>query len=96
MLAWSEHQSGTGHEPEPYGTRMSKVPRLTGREMLAALRRLGREVVVQRGSHAQLKHPQRGGRVTIPLHSGETLGPGLVRSILAQAGVTADELRSAL
>lgn len=76
--------------------RVPQLPRPTGREVLTALRRLGWEVVAQRGSHAQLKHPERGGRVTVPLHAGETLGPGLVRSILAQAGVTADELRSAL
>jgi len=72
------------------------LPRLTGREILTALRRLGWEVVAQRGSHAQLKHPERSGRVTVPLHAGETIGPGLLGSILAQAGVTADELRSAL
>jgi hypothetical protein len=47
-------------------------------------------------SHAQLRHPQRRGRVTVPLQAGETIGPGLLRAILAQAGITADELRSAL
>ena len=53
-------------------------------------------VVVQKGSHAQLKHPSRGGRVTVPLHAGETIGPGLLRSILSQAGVTVEELRAVL
>jgi hypothetical protein len=48
------------------------------------------------GSHAQLKHPSRGGRVTVPLHAGETIGPGLLRSILSQAGVTVEELRAVL
>ncbi|MFZ0919209.1 MAG: type II toxin-antitoxin system HicA family toxin [Candidatus Dormiibacterota bacterium] len=75
---------------------MPPLPRLTGREIMKALRRLGWEVVAQRGSHVQLRHPERSGRVTIPLHAGETIGPGLLRSILAQAGITADELRSAL
>ncbi len=32
----------------------------------------------------------------MPLHAGETLGPRLVASILAQAGLTADELREVL
>ncbi len=72
------------------------MPRVTGRELVRALSRLGWVVVTQRGSHAQLKHPQRGGRVTVPLHSGETIGPGLLRLILNQAGVTADELRGVL
>ena len=51
---------------------------------------------MQKGSHVQLKHPERGGRVTVPIHSGETIGPGLLRSILAQAQLTADEFRAAL
>lgn len=53
-------------------------------------------VVAQKGSHAQLKHPTRGGRVTVPLHAGETIGPKLLGSILAQAGLTVEELRRAL
>jgi predicted RNA binding protein YcfA (HicA-like mRNA interferase family) len=75
---------------------MPPMPRVTGPEVVRALKRLGWEVVVQRGSHAQLKHPGRGGRVTVPVHRGETIGPGLLRSILAQAGLSSDEFRSAL
>jgi len=61
-----------------------------------ALGQHGWVIVVQKGSHAQLKHPSRGGRVTVPLHAGETIGPGLLRSILSQAGVTVEELRAVL
>jgi predicted RNA binding protein YcfA (HicA-like mRNA interferase family) len=75
---------------------MPPLPRLTGRDIVRALGKLGWVIVVQKGSHAQLKHPSRGGRVTVPLHAGETIGPALLRSILNQAGVTADELRSVL
>jgi predicted RNA binding protein YcfA (HicA-like mRNA interferase family) len=58
--------------------------------------KLGWVVVAQKGSHAQLKNPSRGGRVTVPLHAGETIGPGLLRSILSQAGVTVEQLRAVL
>ena len=75
---------------------MPPLPRLTGRELLRALGRRGWVVVAQKGSHAQLKHPTRGGRVTVPLHAGETIGPKLLGSILAQAGLTVEELRRAL
>ena len=75
---------------------MPPLPRVTGVEVLRALRHLGWVVVVQRGSHAQLKHPERGGRVTIPLHAGETIGPRLLHSILRQAGLDFDEFREAL
>src|SRR5437667_10821551 len=68
---------------------MPPLPRITGREVVRALGKLGWVVVVQRGSHAQLKRPDGGGRVTVPLHAGETLGPGLLRSILnRQASLT--------
>ncbi len=72
------------------------LPRITGRQMVRALNQLGWVVVVQKGSHVQLKHPTRGGRVTVPMHAGETIGPGLLRSILHQAGITVEELRTAL
>jgi predicted RNA binding protein YcfA (HicA-like mRNA interferase family) len=75
---------------------MPPLPRITGREVVRALGKLGWVVVFQKGSHAQLKHPARGGRVTVPLHAGETIGPGLLRSIMAQAGITLDELRAVL
>ncbi len=75
---------------------MPPFPRVTGREIVKALEALGWVVVAQKGSHAQLKHPTRGGRVTVPIHSGETIGPGLLRSILSQAGVSSEELRARL
>ncbi|MGH9110134.1 MAG: type II toxin-antitoxin system HicA family toxin [Acidimicrobiales bacterium] len=79
-----------------YRGAMPQVPRCTGRQVVRALLKLGWVVATQRGSHVQLMHPTRGGRVTVPVHSGETLGPGLLRSILSQAGLTADELRAGL
>jgi predicted RNA binding protein YcfA (HicA-like mRNA interferase family) len=44
----------------------------------------------------QLKHPERGGRVTVPIHAGETIGPRLLSSILRQAGLDVDELLAVL
>src|SRR5579859_2550416 len=75
---------------------MPPLPRVTGREVVRALGKLGWEAVIQKGAHAQLKHPARGGRLTVPLHAGETIGPGLLRSILNQAGVTVEELKGVL
>jgi len=75
---------------------MPRMPRVTGADVLRALRSLGWVVVTQRGSHVQLKHPDRPGRVTIPIHAGETIGPRLLGSILTQAGLSVDELRPAL
>ena len=66
---------------------MPRMPRVTGAEILRALRSLGWIVAAQHGSHVQLKHPDRPGRVTIPNHAGKTIGPRLLASTLAQAGL---------
>lgn len=40
----------------------------------------------QKGSHLQLKHHQKSGKVTVPMHSGD-IPKGTVNSILKQAGL---------
>ena len=60
---------------------MPRLPRLRGREVIAALRRAGFSVVLVRGSHHFLRHAD--GRATVvPVHAGETIGPGLLNQIL--------------
>jgi predicted RNA binding protein YcfA (HicA-like mRNA interferase family) len=47
------------------------------------------------GSHHFLRHPD--GRTTVvPVHSGETLGPGLLSKILRDTERTRDELEELL
>jgi predicted RNA binding protein YcfA (HicA-like mRNA interferase family) len=70
---------------------MTRLPRLKGRELIRILQTLGFEVVRSRGSHFLLRH-EDGRTTTVPAHSGETLGPGLLRSILRDVELTADEL----
>jgi predicted RNA binding protein YcfA (HicA-like mRNA interferase family) len=74
----------------------SRLPRLRASEILAALRRDGWEEVNRGGSHVQLKHPQKVGRVTVPFHSGRTIALGTLKSILTQAGLTAADLEKLL
>jgi predicted RNA binding protein YcfA (HicA-like mRNA interferase family) len=70
-----------------------KQPRLTGKELVAALARNGFVVVRVRGSHHVLKH--RDGRVTVvPIHGKETIGPGLLSQILRDCELEAEDLRS--
>jgi predicted RNA binding protein YcfA (HicA-like mRNA interferase family) len=60
---------------------MPKHPRLRGRDLIAALSQAGFVVTRVRGSHHFLQHPD--GRATVvPVHSGETIGPGLFSRIL--------------
>jgi len=74
---------------------MTRLPRLKGKEPIRALERAGFSISRTRGSHAFLKHPD--GRATaVPVHARETLGPGLIRSILRDVHMTIDQLRGLL
>jgi len=56
---------------------MTRLPRMKGQELVAALRRAGFEVIRVKGSHYFLRHPD--GRCTVvPVHRGEIIGPGLM------------------
>ncbi|MCU0565628.1 MAG: type II toxin-antitoxin system HicA family toxin [Oculatellaceae cyanobacterium Prado106] len=74
---------------------MAKLPSLTGAELIAALQKIGFEVVRQKGSHIRLKH-EDSRVVTIPIHSGKTIGKGLLLKILRDAELTKDDLISLL
>lgn len=52
--------------------------------MVAALRKAGFEVARIKGSHHFLRHPDGRGTV-VPVHGGETIGPGLLTAILRDA-----------
>lgn len=61
---------------------------MTTREILKILHKDGwREVEARtKGSHLQLKHPSKPGKVTVPYHRGD-IAPGTLNSILKQAGL---------
>ena len=56
------------------------------RKLIRLLKAEGWAVVARRGSHWQLKHPLKPGRVTVP-HPKHDLPLGTVRSIYRQAGL---------
>jgi predicted RNA binding protein YcfA (HicA-like mRNA interferase family) len=70
---------------------MSKLPRPSGKALIAVLERAGYRVLRVRGSHHFLQHPN-GRSPVVPIHSGETIGPGLLKKILADCNMTAVEL----
>lgn len=59
---------------------------MDSREILKKLRADGWEVVSVEGSHHQLKHPSKKGRVTLP-HPKKDLALGTLKSIEKQSGV---------
>jgi predicted RNA binding protein YcfA (HicA-like mRNA interferase family) len=76
---------------------MSRLPTLTPRQVLAALKRAG-FVEYHRhtsGSHLSLQHPQRKSITTIAMHKKD-LPRGTLSAIIKQAGLTEDEFRRLL
>ena len=70
---------------------MSRNPRVTGAELIAALERVGFRVLRIKGSHHFLRH-EDGRSTVVPVHSGETIGPGLLHRILRDCQLTPDQL----
>ena len=69
---------------------MSRLPRITGREVIAALRKAGFEGARIKGSHHFLRHADGRGTV-VPVHSAETIGPGLLAAIPRDCELDRDE-----
>jgi predicted RNA binding protein YcfA (HicA-like mRNA interferase family) len=72
-----------------------KLPRRTAAEVRRALERAGFQTVRQSGSHLILRNAA-GRRVTLPVHSGLTLHPKLLKNILADAELTPEQLAELL
>ncbi len=72
-----------------------KLPRITGKQLLTALETIGFGVVRVRGSHHFLRH-QDGRTTVVPVHGKETIGPGLLGTIMRDCEVTRGHLREAL
>jgi len=70
---------------------MSRSPRVTGTDLVAALERVGFRVLRIKGSHHFLRH-EDGRSTVVPVHSGETIGSGLLHKILRDCQLTADQL----
>jgi predicted RNA binding protein YcfA (HicA-like mRNA interferase family) len=56
-------------------------------EVLQMLQNDGWFLAAVRGSHRQLKHPLKPGRVTVPGKPSDDLAPGTLNSIMTQAGL---------
>lgn len=74
---------------------MSILPQVSGREVVAALAKIGYEKDRQKGSHIvlrQIVYPHR--RLVIPDH--KEIAKGTLRAIMKQAGLTAEEFKRLL
>lgn len=65
------------------------------REVTKALEKLGFTKVRQRGSHIRFVH-EDGRKTTVPDHSGEPIGPGLLNKIMKDIRVEKEEFEEVL
>ena len=70
---------------------MSKLPSLTARKVVQALRRAGFVEDRQKGSHLVLIHPETKARTVVPIHPGRTIKEPLLRGIIRDANLSVDD-----
>ena len=73
---------------------MSKLPRVSGRECIRALEKVGFVRKRQEGSHVILRRQDPFAQVVVPDHA--ELDRGTLRAILRQAGLGVDEFSELL
>ena len=69
--------------------------RVKGKDLLSALKRAGFEVTRTKGSHHFLRHSDDRA-TTVPVHAGDTIGPGLLSKILRDTKLSRDDLEALL
>ena len=65
------------------------------KDLQKVAKKLGFQVVRQKGSHARWKHPD-GRATTIPVHGNSDIGSWLFHEILKQFGITEEIFRELL
>ncbi len=69
---------------------MPKLSPINATRLIKILSRQGFVKTRQSGSHVRLEHPD-GRKTSVPIHSGENVGVGLLRKILRDVNISRDE-----
>ncbi len=76
---------------------MTKLPRISGKEVIRALEKHGFFIKRQSGSHVIMRHQtDLIRRCIVPLHGSKTVKPGTLYSILKGAGLSIEEFVKSL
>ncbi len=70
---------------------MPKLPAVTGAEAKKAFVSVGFVEDRTKGSHCILKKAGHPFHLSIPMHAGQNLGKGLLKSLIDAAGLTVEE-----
>lgn len=71
---------------------MARIPRMTARELISILKKMGFDIIRVKGSHHFLQHLD-GRSTVIPVHAGETIGIGLMKKIMEDCNITTENLK---
>jgi len=74
---------------------MTSIHSLTGKKLLSILKKAGFDILRVNGSHHFLHHSD-GRSTVVPVHSGETIGPGLFAKILRDCELNREEFQKLL
>ena len=74
---------------------MTSFPSLTGKELILILKKAGFKLPRIKGSHHFLRHPD-GRSTVVPVHAGETIGPGLFAKILRDCDLNREQFQKLL
>ena len=72
---------------------MPRLSPIRSRELVEILLKIGFEKIHQKGSHLRLIH-RDGRKTTVPIHSGENVGRGLLRKILRDVNLSRSEFQT--
>ena len=75
---------------------MAKLPAVTARKVIRALKRAGFVEDRQKGSHLILVHPETKARTVVPVHVGRTIKEPLLRAIIRDANLGIEEFMGLL
>lgn len=71
---------------------MPKLSPIRGKELIKILQKQGFTAVRQRGSHVRMESTD-GRKTSVPVHSGESVGIGLLRKILRDVQISPEAFK---
>jgi len=69
---------------------LPKITPINPYKLIKILGKIGFKPIRQKGSHVILMNEQRV-RIVVPVHPGKKLKPGLIRTIVREAGLTREK-----
>jgi predicted RNA binding protein YcfA (HicA-like mRNA interferase family) len=70
---------------------LPKIPPISPNKLIKILEKEGFKVIRQKGSHVIMINSKKN-RIVIPVHPGKDIKPGLIRTMLREAGINREKL----